>query len=193
MKFLFTSILVLIAFLAVACHAQEQTKEPLAKQIVKAAKFRTTQTVRYDPKYVVLDYPNGDVPADTGVCTDVVIRSLRAVGIDLQQKVHDDMKGNFYLYPKKWGLKQPDKNIDHRRVPNLQTYFKRKGYEIQPGKSGERDFQPGDIVAWDLNDKGLTHVGIVVGKDIFVHNIGSGPVKDTGIDKWTILGHYRLK
>lgn len=172
---------------------QSNTGKSLATRIVEAANFRTTQTVRYDPKYVVLEYPGGDVPANTGVCTDVVIRSLRAVGIDLQKKVHEDMKQNFSVYPKKWGLKRPDKNIDHRRVPNLQTYFKRQGFEIQPNTDGKRDFQPGDIIAWDLNDRGLTHVGIVVDRDKFVHNIGAGPVTSKGIDSWTILGHYRLK
>lgn len=174
--------------------AQEQTKadKSLAERIVNAANFRTTQKVRYDPRYVVLEYPGGDVPANTGVCTDVIIRSLRAVGIDLQQKVHEDMKQNFSAYPKKWGLKNPDKNIDHRRVPNLQTYFKRQGFEIDSKHDGKRNYQPGDIIAWDLNDKGLTHIGIVVGKDKFVHNIGAGPVTSKGIDSWTVLGHYRL-
>lgn len=189
----FATTLLVIAFCYSGAYCQKKTPETLPEKIVKAANFRATQTVRYDPKYVVLEYPGGDVPASTGVCTDVVIRTLRAVGIDLQKLVHEDMKQNFYLYPKKWSLKQPDKNIDHRRVPNLQTYFKRQGYEIKAGANGKRDFQPGDIVAWDLNDRGLTHVGVVVAEDKFVHNIGAGPVASTGITQWTILGHYRLK
>jgi len=193
MRFILPSLIYLSTCFALNGLSQDLEKQPLAKQIVKAANFRATQKVRYDPKYVVLEYPGGDVPANTGVCTDVVIRSLRAVGIDLQQKVHEDMKHNFSSYPKKWGLKRADKNIDHRRVPNLQTYFKRQGLEIKPAANGDRDFQPGDIIAWDLNDKGLTHVGIVVSEDTFVHNIGSGPVTSKGINSWTILGHYRLK
>lgn len=173
-------------------NAQEKSKS-FAERLVEAAVYRATQKVRYDPAYVVLEYPGGDVPAHTGVCTDVVIRSLRAVGIDLQKEVHEDMKRNFYLYPKKWGLSRADKNIDHRRVPNLQTYFKRKGYEVALPKDGTRNYLPGDIVAWDLNGKGLTHIGIVVGDDVIVHNIGAGPVKSRGIESWKVLGHYRVK
>ena len=162
-----------------------------ADRIVKAAINRTTKTVRYDPAYVVLRYPGGDVPADTGVCTDVVIRTYReALGIDLQKLVHEDMKRNFSAYPKNWGLKRPDKNIDHRRVPNLQRYFKRKGAALSYGKDAK--FLPGDLVAWDLNGNNLWHIGIVVDDDKFVHNVGSGPVLDSGIRQWKIVGHYRF-
>ena len=162
-----------------------------AEEIIKAATHRTTQTVRYDPAYVALKYPGGDVPADTGVCTDVVIRTYRAaLGIDLQKAVHEDMKRNFSAYPKNWGLKRADKNIDHRRVPNLQHFFKRKGAEIALTKDAK--FLPGDLVAWDLNGSSLWHIGVVVGKDKFVHNIGSGPVLDSGIKQWKIVGHYRF-
>lgn len=156
------------------------------RQLVEAALFRATQSVRYDPAYVVLDYPGGDVPADTGVCTDVVIRSYRALGIDLQKCVHEDMKAHFSRYPKLWGLSRPDRNIDHRRVPNLQKFFERMGAEIEEGK-----FLPGDLVAWDLTGNGLWHIGIVVGEDEFVHNIGSGPVREKGIGQWKVVGHYR--
>ena len=100
------------------------------------------------------------------------------------------MKRNFSAYPKKWGLRRPDKNIDHRRVPNLQRYFKRKGFEVK--RDGTNQYLPGDIVAWDLNGAGLTHIGIVVGEDEFVHNIGAGPRKEKGIKSWTIIGHYRF-
>lgn len=167
---------------------QIENADTFADRLVEAALFRTTQTVRYDPAYVVLDYPGGDVPADTGVCTDVVVRSYRALGIDLQPLVHEDMKASFSAYPKLWGLTRPDKNIDHRRVPNLETFFKRHG-----GKVTEEDaaFLPGDLVTWDLNGNGLWHIGIVVGPDTFVHNIGAGPVLETGLRQWTIVGHYR--
>lgn len=157
-------------------------------RIVAAATERLKHEVRYDPAYVVLDYPGGDVPADTGVCTDVVIRTYRALGFDLQKLVHEDMKQNFSSYPKLWGLQRPDKNIDHRRVPNLQRYFERIGAEVENG-----EFLPGDLVAWDLTGNGLWHIGVIVGEDTFVHNIGAGPVKDRGIDQWKIVGHYRWR
>ncbi|MDP4583739.1 MAG: DUF1287 domain-containing protein [Verrucomicrobiales bacterium] len=162
--------------------------ENFADRLVEAALYRTTQKVRYDPAYVALDYPGGDVPADTGVCTDVVIRSYRALGIDLQPLVHEDMKASFSAYPKLWGLKRPDKNIDHRRVPNLETFFKRHGGRV---KEGEGTYLPGDLITWDLDGNGLWHIGIVVGPDTFVHNIGAGPVLETGLRQWKVVGHYR--
>ncbi len=163
--------------------------ETFADRLVEAANFRTTQSVRYEPAYVVIDYPNGDVPADTGVCSDVVIRSYRALGVDLQKRLHEDMKYNFASYPKNWGLSRPDKNIDHRRVPNLQRFFERKDAKVTAG--GKSEYLPGDLVAWDLTGSGLWHIGIVTGKDEFVHNIGGGPVKDRGIERWKVVGHYR--
>jgi len=178
----------LVFFTTISLPAQERAKT-IAEKIAEAALFRTTQTVRYDPAYVVLKYPGGDVPADTGVCTDEVIRSFRALGIDLQKLVHEDMKRHFSAYPKNWGMRTTDKNIDHRRVPNLQCFFKRQGAEL--ALDGSNQFLPGDIIAWDLNNRGLTHIGIVVGEDEFVHNIGSGPKKDKDIHQWKILGHYR--
>ncbi len=163
----------------------------VAAMIVKAAEHRTTQSVRYDPAYVVLDYPGGDVPEETGVCTDVVIRTYReALGVDLQKLVHEDMKRNFSVYPRNWGLKRADKNIDHRRVPNLQKYFKRKGAELPV--TDDSKFLPGDLVTWDLNGNGLWHIGVVVADDTFVHNIGGGPVREKGIRAWEIVGHYRF-
>ncbi|MEM7601562.1 MAG: DUF1287 domain-containing protein [Verrucomicrobiota bacterium] len=160
-----------------------------ANRLVAAANHRTTQEVRYDPAYVAIEYPGGDVPSGTGVCTDVVIRSYRALGVDLQQLVHEDMRVNFAKYPGLWGLKGPDRNIDHRRVPNLQCYFERQGAELKgPGN----EFLPGDLVAWDLNGKGLWHIGLVTGTDTFVHNIGSGPVSESGIQQWKVVGHYRF-
>jgi len=169
--------------------AQEAASESFAERLVAAANHRTTLTVRYDPAYVVLDYPGGDVPPDTGVCTDEVIRAYRALGIDLQKLVHEDMKATFSAYPKLWGLKRPDKNIDHRRVPNLETLFRRSGAEIKEGS----EFLPGDLVTWDLNGNGLWHIGMVVDDDTFVHNIGSGPVLTKGIRQWKVLGHFRFQ
>ncbi len=171
-------------------RGQVEVADTFADRLVEAALFRTTQEVRYDPAYVSLDYPGGDVPADTGVCTDVVIRSYRAVGIDLQPLVHEDMKTSFSAYPKLWGLTRPDKNIDHRRVPNLETFFKRHGAKVDD--AGVPEFLPGDLVTWDLNGNGLWHIGIVVGPDTFVHNIGAGPVLETGLRQWTVVGHYRF-
>jgi len=168
--------------------AEVGVSENFAERLVEAALYRTTQKVRYDPAYVVLDYPGGDVPAETGVCTDVVIRSHRALGVDLQPLVHEDMAVSFSAYPKLWGLKRPDKNIDHRRVPNLETFFKRHGGKV---KEGEGNYLPGDLITWDLNGNGLWHIGIVVGPDTFVHNIGAGPVLETGLRQWKVVGHYR--
>ncbi|MGY8641530.1 MAG: DUF1287 domain-containing protein [Verrucomicrobiales bacterium] len=162
------------------------------QKLAEAAEARTKESVRYDPAYVVLNYPGGDVPADTGVCTDVVIRTYRALRIDLQKLVHEDMKANFSKYPKNWELKRADKNIDHRRVPNLQRYFERVGAKL-PISQKAAGYEVGDLVAWDLNNKGLWHIGVVVGEDKFVHNLGSGPIYDTGIAGWKIVGHYRFK
>lgn len=167
--------------------AQDSTEGTFAERFTEAAKHRLTQTVRYDPAYLILDYPGGDVPSDTGVCTDEVIRTYRALGIDLQKLVHEDMKANYSEYPKLWGLKYPDKNIDHRRVPNLETFFRRRGAEVAEGE----DFLPGDLVTWDLNGKGLWHIGMVVAPDAFVHNIGAGPELTIGIRQWKVMGHFR--
>ncbi|MDH6304461.1 uncharacterized protein YijF (DUF1287 family) [Parabacteroides sp. PF5-5] len=158
----------------------------------------TKQYVRYDPAYVVLDYPNGDVPANKGVCTDVVIRAYRKMGIDLQKEVHEDMKANFSKYPKNWGLTRPDKNIDHRRVPNLMTFFNRHG-TTKKISSNPSDYVPGDIVTWVL-DGGLTHIGMVVNKKsadgkryLIVHNIGAGQVLEDCLFSFNITGHYQYK
>ena len=187
-------LLVLILTSLLTIPASADTSASAAKD---AALARTKVNVTYDPAYVVLDYPGGDVPADRGVCSDVVVRSYRALGIDLQQLVHEDMKGHFSKYPKKWGLRRPDKNIDHRRVPNLQTFFKRFGKSLPMSKKVS-DYAVGDIVAWDLNGNGLTHIGIVVepsgkpGERWIVHNIGSGPQLQDVLFDWKIIGHYRF-
>lgn len=156
----------------------------------------TKQDVTYDARYFTIDYPNGDVPSDKGVCTDVVIRAYRKLGIDLQKEVHEDMKANFSSYPKTWGLKSTDNNIDHRRVPNLMTFFKRKG-AAKSITDKAKDYKPGDIVCWKLaGDK--THIGIVVDRkskdgkrNLIVHNIGRGQVLEDCLFEYEIIGHYR--
>ncbi|OZG71667.1 DUF1287 domain-containing protein [Hahella sp. CCB-MM4] len=167
--------------------------------LITAALERTRHQVRYDGTYLSIAYPNGDVPADQGVCTDVVIRSYRALGIDLQQLVHEDMKANFEQYPSRriWGLTRPDTNIDHRRVPNLQTFFSRHGQKLGTSDSAE-DYQPGDLVTWMLPGN-LPHIGIVTnerhplsGQPMIVHNIGRGPVLEDMLFNYTITGHYRF-
>lgn len=157
---------------------------------------QTTYTTGYDPAYVKLDYPNGDVPKETGVCADVVVRAFRSAGIDLQKELHEDMTASFAKYPKKWNAKKPDKNIDHRRVPNLMTWFKRKGKEL-PITKNDKDYQPGDVVAWEL-DNGLVHIGLVSkikveGAERFavVHNIGAGARLEDVLFQWKMIGHYR--
>lgn len=158
----------------------------------------TEQHVEYDPSYFRLDYPNGDVPSNKGVCTDVIIRAYRKVGIDLQKEVHEDMKANFGKYPKNWSLSAPDKNIDHRRVPNLMTFFERHGTTISLTQN-PTDYKPGDIVCWNLGG-GITHIGIVSNKKVendeeplIIHNIGSGQVLEDMLFDFKIIGHYRYK
>lgn len=175
-----------------------QAQESFYTQLADSAVLLTKQQVRYDGSYFRISYPNGDVPADKGVCTDVVIRAYRKMGIDLQKEVHMDMKANFSIYPNNWGLRRPDTNIDHRRVPNLMTFFARHGTVL--GKSMEpKDYQPGDIVCWDLG-RGLTHIGIVVKKKsqdgkryLIVHNIGAGQVLQDCLFDYKIIGHYRFR
>jgi uncharacterized protein len=170
---------------------------PFLDKLVEAAIERTSHEVRYDATYFKIDYPNGDVPADVGVCTDEVIRSYRAVGVDLQKEVHEDMAANFSAYPRTWGLKKTDKNIDHRRVPNLMVFFARQGASL-PITQDARDYKPGDVVTWDLGG-GLTHIGLVVNiasdadeqRMQIVHNIGAGPKLEDVLFGWKITGHYR--
>lgn len=165
---------------------------------VAAAIARTTQEVAYDGSYIAIAYPNGDVPANIGVCTDVIIRSYRAIGADLQKLVHEDMTKNFSNYPSEriWGLKSTDKNIDHRRVPNLQTYFTRHGVKLVISDN-QQDYAAGDIVTWMLPGN-LPHIGIVTnhiaattGNRLVVHNIGQGPTLDDMLFSYKITGHYR--
>ena len=166
-------------------------------EIVTAARAQIGKTVRYDARYRTLPYPNGDVPLAAGVCTDVVIRALRASwGMDLQQLVHLDMKQHFSAYPQNWGLKGPDKNIDHRRVPNLQTYFKRKGYAL-PISQNARDYQAGDLVTC-IVPPNLPHIMIVsdrvnpAGRPLVIHNIGAGTQEEDRLFEFQLNGHYRI-
>ena len=163
-----------------------------------AALELTKQNVVYDPSYFSIDYPNGDIPRDKGVCTDVVIRAYRKLGIDLQKEVHEDMRANFSGYPKNWGLTGTDKNIDHRRVPNLMVFFARHG-TVKPITENPNHYLPGDIVCWNLGG-GTTHIGLVVNKKsadgsryLIVHNIGGGQVLADCLFDYKIIGHYRYE
>ncbi len=187
-------ILFVISSIAIESFAQNEFAEKLAQ----AAFSLTNQKVEYDPTYFSINYPGGDVPADKGVCTDVVIRAYRKLGIDLQKEVHEDMKANFSKYPAKWGLKHPDKNIDHRRVPNLMTFFSRFG-TIKKISKEPKDYQAGDIVCWNLGGA-ITHIGIVSknksidGKrNLIIHNIGQGQVEEDILFEYKIIGHYFYK
>ena len=172
------------------------TQDSFFLNLSDAAVHLTRDRVQYDPSYFVIAYPNGDVPANKGVCTDVIIRAYRKMGIDLQKDVHEDMVQNFSVYPKDWGLKKTDKNIDHRRVPNLRTFFARKGTSLKP-TSNPDDYKPGDIVTWDLG-KGIAHIGIVIKENtddhkrhLIVHNIGNGQEISDCLFSYRITGHYR--
>ncbi len=167
-----------------------------AEQLVAAALERTRHKVVYDPAYRTIAYPMGDVPAATGVCTDEVIRAYRALGIDLQRLVHEDMRAAFQSYPKQWGLKRPDRNIDHRRVPNLQMFFSRHGKSL-PVTARGADYAPGDLVTWSLPGN-LPHIGMVTdrrsadgARPLIVHNIGAGPQLEDMLFDYQITGHYR--
>jgi len=163
----------------------------IRQTIAVAAASQVGITTIYDPSYVTLRYPGGDLPRERGVCADVVIRAFQVAGIDLQREVHEDMRGNFRVYPRNWGLRAPDANIDHRRVPNLMTYFSRRG------KSVDGSFEPGDVVAWRLSG-GYFHIGIVAedvvpgtSRHYMVHNIGQGAQKEDVLNAFAIIGHYR--
>ena len=186
-----TRVILSINLLLLFQFSQAQTLSQAAVELTKV-------NVTYDPAYVVIDYPNGDVPAHTGVCTDVVIRAYRKLGIDLQKEVHEDMKRNFSKYPQIWGLRGPDKNIDHRRVPNLMKYFSRFG-ETKKISDNPYDYKAGDIVCWDLGG-GTTHIGILINQKardgitpMVVHNIGGGQEISDCLFSYTIIGHYRYK
>lgn len=176
-------------------HALAPNSSPALKATIDGAIDQIGKTTSYDPSYQKLDYPNGDVPIETGVCSDVIIRAFRKGNIDLQKDVHEDMKANFSVYPTRWGLKATDANIDHRRVPNLMTYFSRKGKSLSTSDSDT--FLPGDVVTWDLG-LGTDHVGMLVNvwykptrHYLIVHNIGAGTRMEDVVFSWKITGHYR--
>ena len=187
-------VFLVVLFLSISlCFSQTETVQV---QLSNSALELTKQKVTYDPSYFSLEYPNGDVPSDKGVCTDVIIRAYRKIGIDLQKEVHEDMTENFSSYPKIWGLRTTDKNIDHRRVPNLMTFFNRKGAE-KPISNNAIDYLPGDIVCWNLGGA-ITHIGIVTTKkstdgkrNLIVHNIGGGQVLEDCLFDFKIIGHFR--
>ena len=193
-------LMLLLATFAAAFgqNLQRSARQEFLDKLVKTAIERTRHVVRYDPAYVRIPYPNGDVPSDTGVCTDEIIRAYRAVGVDLQKEVHEDMLRNFSAYPsqRRWMLTHTDTNIDHRRVPNLMTFFARKG-QLLPITTEAKDYLPGDLVSWDLGGN-VPHIGIVVdrkshqsGRYLVVHNIGRGPQMEDVLFSWKITGHYR--
>ena len=187
-----TSLVLLLG----SCHSQE-TAPPVSK-IVSSAKTQIGKTLSYDSAYRSIPYPMGDIPIEKGVCTDVVIRALRdSHSFDLQKEVHLDMKANFTAYPKIWGLKRPDKNIDHRRVPNLQTFFKRKGWSLKVTQN-KTDYLPGDLVLCTVSGK-LPHIMIVSdqksadGTPLVIHNIGSGAKEENRLFDFPIYAHIRVK
>ncbi|MCL2104772.1 MAG: DUF1287 domain-containing protein [Kiritimatiellaeota bacterium] len=160
--------------------------------IVAAARSQVGKTVTYDPRYVRLNYPLGDVPIETGVCTDVIVRALRgALGMDLQRLVHEDMRGAFLLYPKWWKLKFPDKSIEHRRVLNLMRYFERKGFSL-PISGNPEDYLPGDIISTDVHIMIVSDRKTEQGVPLIIHNIGRGVREETGLFTPAITGHYRM-
>ena len=189
-------LLMVLSQLPVLAFGQEGRKTSFAKELAKAAQERTNHHVTYDGKYRRIPYPMGDVPDGVGVCTDVVIRSYRRLGIDLQQLIHEDMQAHFSNYPNHWGLHKPDANIDHRRVANLQTFFSRHGIVLPVTTTGS-DYEAGDLVTWTVGNH-LPHIGIVTdhiisgtNRPMIVHNIGEGPRKEDILFAFPITGHFR--
>lgn len=184
------------SLLLLGCLLSLQAAAIEPAELVSGARQQVGVTLAYDPAYRRIAYPGGDVPMATGVCTDVVIRALRLQGLDLQKAVHEDMAANFSAYPKQWGLKRPDRNIDHRRVPNLMTWFRRQGMALEIGREAD-DYRAGDIVTWDLG-RGQTHIGIVsdrlsaAGEPLILHNIGAGTREEAILFRFPVTGHYRF-
>jgi len=174
------------------------SQDSFFQRLADSALTLTKQQVNYDPSYFVIKYPNGDVPKNKGVCTDVIIRAYRKMGIDLQQKIHIDISKNFKSYPNIWKLSKPDKNIDHRRVLNLMYFFSKYG-KVKKITKNPSDYMPGDIVCWNLGGN-ITHIGIVSNKlstvdnrYLIIHNIGNGQVIEDCLFRYTIIGHYSYK
>ncbi|MGE8343145.1 MAG: DUF1287 domain-containing protein [Flavobacterium sp.] len=201
------SCFILLFFLS--CHQKENksvavsnSTEPktFGEKLSQAAISIIDPSIDYDPSYFKIDYPDGDVPKDKGVCTDVVIRSYRVLNIDLQKEVHEDMIENFSLYPnlQKWGMTKTDTNIDHRRVPNLEVFFERKGTKL-PVTQNAKDYKTGELVTWMINDK-LPHIGIITNKkssdgkrNLIVHNVGGGQVLEDCLFEYKIVGHFKYE
>ena len=186
-------------FLLVVAAIASSTAFADPPKLVSAAREQTRSAVIYDGSYRRIAYPMGDVPQDRGVCTDVVIRAYRAIGIDLQALVHEDMAANFRLYPHQWGLSEPDSNIDHRRVPNLQTFLLRAHADVSGSTSSAGAYLPGDLVTWMLPGN-LPHIGIVsdraglsASRPLIIHNIGAGPAEEDILFAYPITGHYRYR
>lgn len=205
---IYTPLLILIVFLS--CKKSEtplviknsseittiENPTTFEEKLSNAAISIIDANIAYTPDYISIKYPNGDVPANTGVCSDVVIRAYRKLGIDLQKEVHEDMKANFSKYPTKWGLKKTDTNIDHRRVPNLEVFFTRKGEKLTVSENAN-DYKVGEMVTWMIGDK-LPHIGIVTHKKsadgerpMIVHNVGGGQVLEDCLFNYTIVGHFK--
>jgi len=184
------------SLLLLGCLLSLQVAAIEPARLVSGAREQVGVTLAYDPAYRRIAYPGGDVPVATGVCTDVVIRALRLQGLDLQKAVHEDMAANFAAYPKHWGLSRPDRNIDHRRVPNLMTWLRRQGMALKIGRQAA-DYRAGDIVTWDLG-RGQTHIGIVsdrlsaAGEPLILHNIGAGTREEAILFRFPVIGHYRF-
>jgi uncharacterized protein YijF (DUF1287 family) len=196
----FYFILIILSFLTCGQKKEKTILNPnpnsFEEKLSNAAISIIDESIVYTPDYVSIKYPNGDVPSKTGVCSDVVIRAYRKLGIDLQKGVHEDMKANFSKYPTKWGLKKPDTNIDHRRVPNLEVFFERNGKKL-PITKNAYDYKTGEIVTWMINEK-LPHIGIVTHKKsadgkrpLLVHNVGGGQVLEDCLFSYEIVGHFR--
>lgn len=175
---------------------QENQANQSISAVLENGKSQCGRTLYYDPAYYSIDYPNGDLPIEKGVCTDVIIRAFRAANVDFQKLIHEDMKAHFAKYPQNWGLKRPDKNIDHRRVPNIQRYLERHNKQLPISQNG-KDYQPGDLVTWKIPGN-LDHIGMVVDIPVrgtnryaVVHNIGSGAQIEDILFEFKITGHYR--
>jgi uncharacterized protein YijF (DUF1287 family) len=197
-KHLLPLILAALLLPTAPAFTEEAPQKTTPERLVEAARAQVGVTLSYNPAYVALSYPGGDVPIESGVCTDVVIRAMRAgLELDLQKLVHEDMKANFAKYPKNWGLKSTDKNIDHRRVPNLRAFFKRQGLDL-PVTKDAADYQPGDLVTCTVPPH-LPHIMIVSDKrteegvPLVIHNIGAGAREEDRLFEFELTGHYRLK
>lgn len=205
---IYTPLLILIVFLS--CKKSEtplviqnstdvtviENPTTFEEKLSNAALSIIDADIAYTPDYISIKYPNGDVPPKTGVCSDVVIRAYRKLGIDLQKEVHEDMKANFSKYPTKWGLKKTDTNIDHRRVPNLEVFFTRKGEKLTVSENAN-DYKVGELVTWMIGDK-LPHIGIITHKKsadgkrpLIVHNVGGGQVLEDCLFNYKIVGHFK--